>query len=102
MRDTQSINALSMLTIRQLPPVANTNGAQKQRLDSTLGRMVQEQVALRFPKLRVSKRFAIEFALQEWMSDRGMLRTAPCTDLEKQLMHMEMESAQKPMPMRWE
>jgi len=102
MKNTQSINALSMLTIRKLPPISDGNGAHKQRLDSTLGRMVQEQVALRFPKLRVSKRFAIELALQEWMSDRGMLRQAPCTDLEKQLMHMEMESAQRPTPMRGE
>ena len=94
----------NLLTLEKLtsPHNGRKGGGEKQRMDANLGRMIAEQVALRFPHMKVTKRFAIEFALREWMSDRGLLRQAPLSELERAVMVMEAERAMQPTPTQWQ
>ena len=65
---------MTMLTIRQLPLTIRGNVEDtRYRLDTALVKMVQAQVQQKNDKVRVSKRFAIELALIEWLEREGVV-----------------------------
>jgi hypothetical protein len=76
---------VNLLTVRRLPVQLNNEGAQpyKLRLDPALAKLVQDNLQLRHPSVRVGKRFAVEFALQEWLYSRGLVRNDPGVALER-------------------
>jgi hypothetical protein len=44
---------------------------------------VQDNLQLKHPTVRVGKRFAVEFALQEWLYEKGLVRNDPGVALRR-------------------
>jgi hypothetical protein len=66
---------LNMLTSRRLPMWVEPSADNlKYRLDSNLVRLVHDNVALRYPRLKVGKRFALELALTQWLHAEGLMK----------------------------
>jgi hypothetical protein len=76
---------VNLLTVRRLPVQLNNEGAQpyKLRLDPALAKLVQDNLQLKHPSVRVGKRFAVEFALQEWLYEKGLVRNDPGVALRR-------------------
>lgn len=68
---------MDLLTIRRLPVYSKPDDASvyKQRIDRNLLRMVTEQVAAKHTKVRVSKRFALEWVCLRFLDDEGLLNS---------------------------
>jgi len=66
---------MNLLTTRRLPMwVTPASDNLKFRIDRNLVRLVHDSVSLQHPKLKVGKRFALEFALTQWLHSEGLLR----------------------------
>lgn len=67
---------LSMLTIRKLPVLGlkNANQNYRTRISAPLVEFVRNAVQSDHPGTRVGKRFALEYVLQCYLADRGLLR----------------------------
>ena len=74
---------MNLLTVRRLPVQLNNAGAEpyKLRLDPALAKLVQDNLQLKHPSVRVGKRFAVEYALQEWLFGHGLVRHDPSSAL---------------------
>lgn len=67
---------LSLLTIRRLPVLAFANSKQnyRTRISEPLLNFVQQEVQKEYPGLQCGKRFSLEYALQQFLKDRGALK----------------------------
>ena len=66
---------MNMLTVRKLP-IWQTPASEnlKYRIDRSLVRLVHDAICLQNPRLKIGKRFAIEYALTQWLHSEGLLR----------------------------
>ena len=66
---------MNLLTTRRLPIwVTPASDNLKFRIDRNLVRLVHDAVSLQHSKLKVGKRFALEFALTQWLHSEGLLK----------------------------
>lgn len=65
---------MNLLTTRKLPLwVTPANENLKYRIDSALVGMVVSALQMKNPRLKVGKRFAIEYALTRWLHHEGLM-----------------------------
>jgi len=67
---------MDLLTIRRLPVLGlkNANQNYRTRISAPLLEFVRDAVQADHPGIRVGKRFALEYVLQSYLADRGLLR----------------------------
>jgi hypothetical protein len=66
---------MNLLTTRKLPMwVTPASDNLNFRIDRNLVRLVHNAVSLQHQRLRVGKRFALEFALTQWLHSEGLLK----------------------------
>jgi len=69
---------MNLLTVRRLPVFTARSGSDhKVRMDRALADMVTASVQLKYPAVRVGKRYSIEYALMEWLFAEGLVSEAP-------------------------
>lgn len=65
----------NLLTTRRLPLWREqAKDVPKYRVDSALVGMIVSTLQLRHPGIRIGKRFAIEYALSQWLHNEGLLK----------------------------
>jgi len=69
---------MNALTIRKLPIFTTRTGSEhKVRMDRALADMVTASVQMKYPAVRVGKRYSIEYALMQWLFAEGLISQAP-------------------------
>ena len=69
---------MNLLTVRRLPIFTERSGSEhKVRMDRALAEMVTASVQMRYPSMRVGKRYSIEFALLSWLHAEGLIAEEP-------------------------
>ena len=67
---------MNLLTIRRLPVLsfANSKNNYRTRISEPLLGFIQKTVQAEFPGLKCGKRFSLEYALQQFLANRGALK----------------------------
>jgi hypothetical protein len=69
---------MNRLTVRKLPIFTERSGCDhKIRMDRALADMVAASVQIKYPTVRVGKRYSIEYALLEWLHSQGLVKDGP-------------------------
>ena len=75
---------MNLLTVRRLPIFTERSGSEhKVRMDRALAEMVMASVQMRYPSVRVGKRYSIEYALLSWLYSEGLITTEPVIPVVK-------------------
>lgn len=66
----------NMLTARRLPLRSTVaKDTPKYRIDAALANMVHAAVTFKNPGLKIGRRFSLEYALQQWLHNEGLVET---------------------------